>query len=774
METTKKRIQQEEDNLITQIMHRFFPYWPIFLFFGIVSVACAYVYLRYAPPLYDISATLMIKDEKKGSSDSKAMQSLNIFTSNDIVENEMEVLHSQQLMKEVVTKLGLYAPVSTEGRVNAISAYTSSPLSIYFKNADDLDTSRGASKVYFRYDSLKRTVNLENKKYPVDEWVNTPYGVLKFTANPNYKRADSKPFYFSLVSPKIVAASLAGRLSVSQPNKLSSVVKLVLQDESPKRGEDILNELINTYNAASIDDKNEFSAKTLSIVTEKIADVQHQVDSIQRLVNEYKEKNGIVNLSEQSTLFLQNVGSNDQKIADVNRQIAILDEVEKYVNSSRTEGVIPSTLGINDPVLVNLLQRLYDLEINSQRLKMTATENNPQLVSLANDIEKTKKNILENTRVQRISLSTSRDNLSSTLANYSSKLKNIPDKERDLIEISRQLAALNSTYDFLLQKKEEASLSNASTLGNSRIIDKAQSSLWPTSPQKMIVLAIAVFAALGAGCLIVLWKEVFSGKILFRSDINKHTSIPVVAEIFNIKKNRLTEKEKNTLTNEQFRQLAAGMGLYGRNTVKKKILITSSITGEGKSFVSYNLSSCLAMSGKKVVLLDFDFRNPNTSRTFAINDEVGIANFLEGEKEPYEIIKSTDKDNLFVCSAGTIPLEKTSELLLSERLREFFCYMEDVFDFIIIDTPPMEPISDAYILSEYCDCALYVIKHGYTPKTIVRLLDENNKIKALKNVAIVFNALRPRGFVKQSYGYGYGFSYEYKYNQKRKKKKALS
>lgn len=443
-------MQQEEDNLITQIMHRFFPYWPLFLFLILVSLACSYVYLRYASPLYDISATLLIKDEKKGSSDSKAMQSLNIFTSNDIVENEMEVLHSQELMKKVVIKLGLYTPVSTEGRVNSISAYTSSPLVVQVKNPEDLDTSAGASKIYFHYDSIHSIVSIENKKYPINEWASSPYGVLKFSVNPNYKKVESKPFYFSLVSPKVIATSLVARLGVSQPNKLSSVVRLVLKDESPKRGEDVLNELINTYNLASIDDKNEFSAKTLSIVTEKIADVQHQVDSIQRLVNQYKEKNGIVNLSEQSSLFLQNVGSNDQKIADVKRQIAVLDEVEKYVSSNdHAEGVIPSTLGINDPVLTNLIQRLYDLEINAQRLKMTATENNPQLISLANDIEKTKKNILENTHVQRVSLNASRNNLSTTLESYSSKLQNIPDKERDLIEISRQLAALNSTYDFL-------------------------------------------------------------------------------------------------------------------------------------------------------------------------------------------------------------------------------------------------------------------------------------------------------------------------------------
>lgn len=775
MEISKKGTQIEDDNIVNQIIFRFVPYWPLFIVLVILAGLGGLIYLRYALPVYETTASVLIKDEKKGLDDSKIMESLNIFSPNNIVENEMEVLQSRGLMNGVVNALHLYAPVFSEGHVRSITAYTSSPIVVEVPNPDALDTTLGDTRIYFTYDSTKKVVNINNKNYPLNQWVNTSYGTLRFSINPNRKMSDQRSFYFRLVSPKEITGTILKNLEVSAPNKLATIVQLTLKDESPRRGEDILNELINEYNRASIDDKNELSSKTLSIVTDRLTSVQHQVDSIQQLINQYKQSNGIVNLSEQSSLYLKNVGENDQKIADINMQAAVLDEVEKYVNSKdHNTGIVPSTLGVNDPVLSNLLQKLYELESQYDKLKMTATENNPALISLNNEIEKTRASILENARIQRISVEASRKNLNSTIDSYSSQLKNIPDKERELVEISRELSVLTSTYDFLLQKKEEASLSYESTVSNSRTVDKAQSSAKPTSPQKSVVFLIAIAAALGIGFLIVLWKEVFGSKILFRSEIDRYTKVPVIAEILEIKKNQkgVREDQSKIMTNEQFRQLAAGMGLYGRNIAKKKLLVTSSISGEGKSFVSINLAQTLARSGKKVILLDFDFRNPHVSRSFNVSEETGVSEFLSGGREPYEIIRHTEQENLFVAGAGFATAEKAGELILSEKLRELLNYLEDIFDFVIIDTAPVQPISDAYILSEYCDASLYVVRHAYTPKNIIRLLDQNNNIKTLKNMAIAFNAVKPRGFVKRTYGYGYGFNYHYEYNQKRKQKRA--
>src|SRR4051812_35081455 len=286
MESYKKRIEIEDDNILNQIIFRFVPYWPLFILLVVLAGAGGFVYLRYAIPVYETSATVLIKDEKKGLDDSKIMESLNIFSSNNLVENEMEVLQSRSLMNGVVDKLHLYAPVFSEGHVRSVSAYTSSPIIIEVTNPDALDSSRGDTKIYFKYDSTRKLVDIENKNYPLNHWVKTSYGELKFDTNPNIKPTEDKLLYFKLVSPKEITTTILQNFEATAPNKLATIVQLTLKDESPKRGEDILNALIDDYNKAAINDKNEFSSKTLSIVTDRLENVQHQVDSIQALINQ--------------------------------------------------------------------------------------------------------------------------------------------------------------------------------------------------------------------------------------------------------------------------------------------------------------------------------------------------------------------------------------------------------------------------------------------------------------------------------------------------------
>jgi len=804
MEKNKKGLEIEEDNFFNEIMFRFFPYWPLILGLFVISIIIAGAYLLYTTPTYNISATLLIKDEKKGIDDPSIMQSLNISSSSNIVENEMEVLNSKTLLRDVVMKLNLYAPIYSDQPVfRKVPAYTLSPVVVQVKDTAHLDTATSSLKIYFTYDSTKRLVNLtnvyvklpvisvpilvavENKNHSLNEWIKTPYGTFRFVPNPRYKPTPqltlfrdttTYPLWFTLTSPNTLVYNLTQNLVVATPNDAGTVVTLTVPDLNIQRGKDILNELIYAYDEASVSDQNQFAAKTLSIVSARMQEVQHQVDSIQNLINVYKVKNGIVDLSAQSLEYLRNAGENDQQVSEINRKIAVLNEVEKYANTK--DGIIPSTLDVDNEVLRDLLKQLNDLEISYERLKMTASENNPALVSLSNQINKTRSNILENARIERISLNASRNNLNTTGSNYSSQLKNVPDKERALVEISRQLTVLTSTYNFLLQKKETTAITFASTIPDARIVDYAGlASIYPASPNKLIVLSIAVVAAMGICLLIILKKEVFNAKILFRSDIDKYTDIPVVAEIVDVKnKDSLINAQNNPGSTEQFHHLAAAMGLYEKNICGKKLLVTSSIKGEGKTLISTNLAITLASSGKKVILLDLDFRNPQVSHIFKIDKEAGIAEFLEGGKDPYEIIKHSEYENLFITPAGSAK-SKMNELLLNEKLKEFFDYLEEVFDFIIVDTPPIEPVSDAYILAKYSDSTLFVIRHRYTPKAIVRLLDQNKKIKSLKNIAIVFNGVKARGFIKHAYGYGYGFGYEYVYNQEKgkgKRKKAVS
>lgn len=757
----------KDKNVLTQVWSRYFPYWPLFLLLLVVCTAAAWVYLRMATPLYETTASILIKDEKKGIDDSKMIESLNLITTKKIVENEIEVIKSRSLMNEVVKSLALYAPVYQDGKWNDPSAYATTPVKIEAKDPDALQKS---GKIYFSF-SKDSMVAIGANRYPLNQWVNTSFGELKFSST-SHAPSEPKPLYFKLISPKEVTLGLTNGLDASAVNKLASVITIKLKDEVPSRGEDILNGLIKAYNNAAIRDKNSLAANTLAFVDERLNIVGHGLDSIERLLQQYKSSRGAVDISQQGQLFLQNVSTNDQKVSDVNIQLAALDQVEKYVQSKDNRGgIVPSSFGISDPLLSQLLTKLYDAELQFEKLKKTTAENNPMLVAVADQIEKIKPSILENIQSQRRSLQVSKTNLFATNNSYSSLLQTIPQKERDLVEITRQQAIQGNIYSFLLQRKEEAALSNSSTVSDSRLVDAAESSMHPVSPRTKIIYLIAFVLAMGVGVSIVTARELLSRKILYRSEIEDMTTFPVIGEIgFEKTTDPVVVRESdNSFIAQQFRKLRASLSYMGIGAKHKKILITSTIAAEGKSFTAINLGLTLALTGKKVVLVEMDMVHPSLSEKLGIREDKGVASYLVGQMEPEEIIKRSEASpNLFVVPAGTLP-HNPSELILSDRMPALLTYLDAIFDFVIIDTAPVGALSDAYVVAHLCDATLYIIRHNHTPKIVVERLDETNKINSLKNMAIIFNGVRSRGFSKESYGYGYTYSYHY--NQKEKKGK---
>lgn len=752
----------KEGSLLSSLLFRYIPYWPLFLSLLFVSVASAWIYLRFVTPMYAAAATILIKDEKRGADDSKIMEVLNSSTAKKIVENETEVIQSRDLMKEVVTRLHLYASVREKRNIKTAPAYTSSPIIIEAKEPGHL---KEAEKVYFSYNATDNKVTIDNKSYLLNQWVSTPYGILKFTPNARKTTDSEGPLYFSLIQPQGVADYLLPNLKVNAVNKNSTVINLTFIDEAPQRAEDILNTLTEVYNQAALNEKNALAVNTITFLDNRMKDVEGSLDSIEKKTQRYRAQKGAIDISAQGQLFLQNVGDNDRKVADIGNQLAVLDQVEKYIVSKDNKaGIAPSSLGVNDPVLSQLLLRLSSSELEYEKLRQTVGDNNSVLASLKREIDQIRPSILENLRNTRVSLQASRGNINATNNMFSSMLRTLPQQERELTEITRQEAVKREVYAFLLQKREETALSYASSMVESRVVNKAQAYPGPVSPNRKIIYLASIVVALGLGIAIVSGKELLSTKILFRSEIENNTKVPIAAEISSVKHKHelIVDQPKNTFIAEQFRHLRAAIGLYGKKVLKKKLLITSSIAGEGKSFIASNLALSLAISGKKVVIVDADLRSPKTSSIFKLQNEKGMADYLEGKVEVSEIIKEGGTNNLYVIPAGAASINPT-ELLLNGNLKELFAYLEIIFDFVLIDTAPVDPVTDAYVLSQYCDRTLFVIRHDYTPKTMVQLLDENDKIKALRNPAIVFNGIKKRGFTKGGYGFGYGFGYEYVY-----------
>ncbi|SIN90047.1 GumC family protein [Chitinophaga niabensis] len=766
----RRKQPQEQIDLMALIRYRYLSYWPLFLLAAALGVGVAMLYLRYATATYKISATLLVKEESKKLGEKDLLASLDLFGSDKNIENEMQILYSRTLATEVARNLQLYGEVYQKGKVRDLIAYENAPLQFRFLEPRKIKPGK-PEIVPFVYNASKATVSLYDKTYPLNDTVATPWGKMLIKAHPGVL-PDDNTYYLRITDEKQLTQVILSRLSVAPVSKMGTVIKLEYSDVAPARGEDILNELIKVYNAAAIEDKNRVAASTMSFVEDRLNIVTQELGQVEAKVEQFKRKEGIVDISEQSKLFLESVQENDSKMSEANMQLSVLDAIEKYVSGKgEGENIVPATLGLSDPVLMELVAKLYETEMERERLRKTTGENSPLLGALNRQIAKLTPSIMENINSLRANLNAGKEKLESANGRFMGILRSVPGKERALVEVSREREIKNNIYTFLLQKREETALAYAAAISDSRIVDAAESSAVPFSPKKMTVLAMAIIAGIVLVAAIITIRDMLNREIVEKAEIEKATAAPIVAEIMYDDNNEalVIGDGKRSLVAEQFRSLRTSLSYIGLNGDNKTLLVTSSISGEGKSFVSINLAASISLIRKKVVLLEFDLRKPMISKMLGIKREPGITNYLVGRNSISEMLQPVPgNEYLFVLPAGVIPPNPT-ELILNGRLEEMLSHLKTMFDYVIIDTAPVGLVTDARLLAPFADACLYVLRQQVTPKLHLKLIDELYRNKEVGKLNLVFNGVRPRGVAAAGYGYGYGYVDEPKKNGKRKR-----
>jgi capsular exopolysaccharide synthesis family protein len=721
----------------------------------------AYFYVHYTIPKYQASASLIIKDEKKGNDDSRLMESLNLISTKKIIENEIEVIKSRPVIEAVVKKMHLYAGVYSKEGLKTVFLFKDSPLQIEAFNVEQLKSSEGlieakiiekTNSIFFPKDSLT---------YTLGDWVNTPYGVLKFTISEKLNSlSEGKSYFIELMSLQSKTHQIIADLKITSSNKLSSIIDLKYADRHPQLAEKVLNEIISSYNVAAVAEKNVLAKSTLQFIEERLNVVGGQLNEIERRVQQYKANVGAVDISTQGKLYLENVSNNDQRLSEINLQLSVINSLEKDISeNSKNAGTHTVILNTTDPVFSQMLSSLNTAELEREKLKKTVAENNPILIAVSDQIVKIKENIYRNIIDQRKNLEAAKKNILETNTTYAALLQTIPSKERELLEISRDQQIKSGIYSFLLQKREESELSYVSNLSDSRIVNYAQALPAPVAPNKILVfgLAFVLMWSIPAGAIAM--KETFTSSILYRQEIEELTTLPIVGELAQHKKNKplAIEAGKRSLVAEEFRRIRFALQYYMPVQGLKKVLITSSLSGEGKSFVSSNLAISFALSGKKVALVDFDLHHSSLEKLFIKQSKIGIIDYLNNDILAKDIIYTVDEyDNLFFIPTGS-QQEDPSVFLETGKLQLLMDYLESEFDLIVIDSPPVALVSDAFKLSPYCAATVYVVRHGYTPKQLIKRLDANNKINPLVNPLLVFNGVKNRGLLPNVSGYGYGY-----------------
>jgi tyrosine-protein kinase Etk/Wzc len=736
---------QKEESLIIMAIKNCIKNWPLFLmFFTLISIA-SFAYLKLSPEYYQANAILIIKDEKKGNEESKLMESLNLISSKKIIENEVQVLQSRAMIDKVVQKLHFNAPIYVRGSLNKKRAFLNSPLFVALASPEAIPD--GIGPVRFKYDHKTDLVTLnEQIVCPLNKWVHTPFGTLKFIKNSN-TISTNDDFYFELVNNESASNRIADLLKVTATNKLSSVINLQYRDGDPKLAEAVLNELIMTYNQMSLIEKKELAKNTLQFIDARLNVIGNQLDSIEKKIRQFKGNSEAVDISTQGQLFLQNVSLNDQRLSDIDIKLAVVDELDdKMSNKLHSLLIMPTTLGVIDPTLTQLITTLNEYELQHDKIKNTTAPNNPIMISLTDQINATKVRIKENMSAYRSSLEKSRISYLENNEKYTNLLQSIPTKEQGLLEISRDKNIKSDIYAFLLQKREESEIAYASTITDNSIITNAYASSSPVSPNHLFVFGSALFLLFGFPIGIIGLRDSLGGAIRFRRDIEGVTNLPIIGEIAHTewKGHKMLYYGEQTKQYESFRKIRYALANRGMGSRNKKLLITSGISGEGKSYIATNLALSFADVGKRVVLIDCDFKQSNMTKSFNFSNVEGISDYLAGLVTEKEIIRTfPEHKNLFFIPAGSIQ-QNTTALLENGSIGDLFDYLEDQFDLVIIDTAPLMNVADAYLLANYCDTTLFVVKHGFSPKNILEFISENDAINNSSDTLIIYNGVEEK------------------------------
>lgn len=750
----------EEENIdLRSIAYRYIRNWYLFVIFLLMVFVGAFFYLLYTRPVYEVSSVVLIKDDKKGLGGNDFLKDLEMMGGNKIVENEMEVFKSRSLMKGVVESLRLNVIYTKSAQPIDVDLYSKSPI---WMQIEQMHEPVYPKKFTIRLlDRSKFELLMEDKtigNFTFGQAISQPkLGKFRVFLNNNlFKVSEVINIQFANVD-RLIQSNL-GRLDVSLLNQKSTVLKLSYQETSPQRGKDVLKKLHEEYILASLGDKNTEVSNTLRFIDERLRLISTELTDVEKDVEVYKSAAGFTDISSESNLFLEKVKETDSKLNEVDIQVKVLEGVEKFLNTPGSN-VSSVTSMINDPSLSLLTNKLSELELQREKYARTVQAGNPLLETVNTQVANTKDAIRENINNQKKGLIISRTNLASLNRSIESSIRGIPKKEREFVSIKRQQGIKESLYLLLLQKKEETAISYASTVSDSRLIDEAFVSPAPIKPLPNIVYLIALLIGLGVPIVIINIKALLNNKITSRVELEQRTSgIPILGEVGDKPKSiagPLLDTKSNNFIAEQFRILRTNLQyLIQGQKACKKILVTSSISGEGKSFIAMNLAASLASAGQKVVLINLDIRKPKLHEYLNLPNNKGIVNYLIGQGKASDFVQETPVENLSFVASGPIP-PNPAELLSNTKLREFIAEIENDYQYILIDCSPNGLVTDAQLAAPLVDATVFIVRHEYTPQGAMLPLFTLYKEKKFPALTVIYNGVKG----SSSYGYGYGYGY---------------
>jgi capsular exopolysaccharide synthesis family protein len=772
------RSDGEEINL-RNIFERFLHRWRVFSFFLIISFALGFVYIKRTLPVYQAESSIIVKDSKlAGRNEIEDFMSGDIFSTTKNLSTEIGIIQSRAVLLQAASQLNL--KVSCYG-VRTFSPdiplYKNVPFRVehFYMHPDFFNrpfTVRYNNDTSFELSVEADTKSVSDFTYKgtlrFGEKISTPYFELTLQAADLPKSAEKLNEYeFRIHSDEQLMSRIEGNLKVSPLNKDATIINITYRDNIKQRAKEFLNALSAEYINRDIKDKAAVATLTLKFIDEQLADISKELGSNETDLQQYKEHNKTVNLSEEAKSFLERLNAIDVERLKAEMELRSLDYLYDYVATNKeVEKLAPSSIGTPDPVLIQLITQLQTLQSRKKNLQFGAKENSPAVKVIDAQIAETKSLLIENINNMRERVRGTVKELGSELNAYEDNIRRIPSIERELIGLQRRFDVNQSIFLYLLQKKAETSIARATVVSDNKVLDDASVSDIPVKPSRKLVLMICLLLALFLPATGILMLDFIQNKISSRDEIERLTKIPVLGIVGHMKETgtRLVvhNKPKSSIS-EAFRSIRTNLAFFGMSEHNNVILITSSVGGEGKSFTAVNLASVLALQNNKVIIVALDLRKSVLAHDFGLDNKKGVSTYLIGQSALEEIIHSTQVANLDFIPSGPVP-PNPAELISKPECAALILALKEKYDYVIVDTPPIGIVADALLLMKHSNLNIFILRQNYSRKENLKQINEYHRSGVIQHVSILFNDAGKM----HSYGYGYGY-----YDEEHRKKKFL-
>lgn len=753
-------------------------YWFAIALF--ITLVIAYAKNRYSEKIYTVSSTLLIKDDQLGGGGTSDLANIfpgsSVFRSEQNLKNEIGILRSFSLNYRVMQELPdfhvAYYGVGRRGIVES-QIYKNAPFKVVYDSLEKQSIGVTVNVKILSADNYTLEIDGDNdfrKTLSFGERFSEKG--FDFTIYPNLGSFSFDPdasnrFYFYFVSPAGLANQYRGKLSIAPIEEEATLVTLSTSGSAPQQEADYLNKLMEVYLQQGLEVKNQTAEKTIEFIDGQIGSISDSLSKVENSLENFRLSNRLIDLSQEGTNIQNRLESygNERSALMLQKQYYLY--LQDYVSSRNETGdiVSPGAMGVTNGSLERLVAELATLQQQKSKLKVNISEDLPAVTVIDNGINDVKALIAENINSSMQSIDNAIKDSDQRISQVEAELNKLPGTERRLINIQRKFDLNNTVYNYLLEKKAEAGIARASTVSDNRIIDYAESFnssiIGPKSRQNYVM---GLMIGLLIPAILILLIDYLNNKIIDKKDIEKGTKAPIIGTIsHNSLKTEIpvAEKPGSTLA-ESFRSVRTNLRYFIKDTQNPVISVSSTISSEGKTFISANLAAIIASNGKKVLLVGLDLRKPRIHKIFGVSNEKGISNFLISQEKFDNIIFPTEVENLWYAPSGPVP-PNPAELIDSPEMKDFITKAKKQFDYIIIDTPPVALVTDALLVSPLTDFYIFVVRQRYTSKNTLGLIDELHRNENIKSLGIVINDISLTGYYGYGLRYGYSAGYGYYY-----------